>query len=141
MPKVELRNYNHDSDYTGLRTLLEEAGLYDEDYESAERLEEVSGRHPDMITVATIGGQVVGSVYFQDGVIPQAYRLAVREDHRRSGIGTRLMEAAEEQARALGHKYLELFIDPQNTIAQTMYIKRGHTRGNTYRNMFKQIAG
>ena len=139
MTEVELRSYNHETDYAGLRTLLEEAGLFDSDYETPDRLEAASHKFPGMITVAVIGSAVVGSVYFQDGVIPTINRLAVRREYQKQGIGTKLLETAESRARELGHKYLELYVLPESENACTFYENRGYTLGHTYLNMYRQI--
>ncbi len=140
MSEVLLRPYSHESDYDGLRIVLEEAGLFDADYEAPDRLEAISQRYPNMITVAVTGNEIVGSVYLQDGVIPQVNRLAVRANRRRQGIGSLLLATAEAQARELGHNYLELFVSPGRTDARHVYTKRGYTEGHTHVNMYRHIG-
>jgi len=139
MAEVILRSYNHDTDYAGLRSLLEEVGLFDPDYEAPERLEVASQRHSDMITVAVIDDGIVGSVYFQDGVIPTANRLAVRSKEQNRGIGSALLGLVETRARELGHRYLELSVSPKNATAHSFYENRGYTAGQTYTNMYRRI--
>lgn len=141
MSDVELRSYNHETDYEGLRTLLEQAELYDKDYESQEHLAALTERYPNMITVAAIGQEVVGSIYLQDGVIPEIHRLAVRKAHRRQGIASKLLEAAEQQARELGHSHVVLFVHRHNPAAMARYAKSGYLRGRgDYMNFFKSVA-
>jgi hypothetical protein len=52
----------------------------------------------------------------------------VARDHRRRGIGLALMEAAEEWARRVGVRKLELHVFPHNTPALALYEKLGYER-------------
>ena len=137
---MELRRYIHERDYAGLRNLLEEVGLFDADYEAPDRIEAASRKFPNMITVAVIGDAIVGSVYFQDGIIPTVNRLAVRAEYQGQGIGTQLLELAELRARQLGHTYLELYVSEANEPTCRFYENRGYSPGHTYANMYRQIV-
>lgn len=52
--------------------------------------------------------------------------LAVREEHRRMGIGLALMERAEDWARAKGATSIELNVYAFNDVAQGFYRKLGY---------------
>jgi ribosomal protein S18 acetylase RimI-like enzyme len=55
------------------------------------------------LLVAELDGEIVGAVIAAfDGWRGNFYRLAVRPDLRRRGIGARLVEAGEERLRAAG---------------------------------------
>ena len=56
------------------------------------------------------------------------YRLAVRTDLLRSGLGTRAMRIAEDISREKGAQYLRLFVVDFNTPALKMYEKCGYKR-------------
>jgi ribosomal-protein-alanine N-acetyltransferase len=54
--------------------------------------------------------------------------VAVREEHRREGIGERLLIAAVEQARDLDQEVVTLEVRASNDAAQRMYEKYGFAR-------------
>ena len=53
------------------------------------------------------------------------YDLAVAPEFRRMGIGSRMMEFAEEEARASGPNALYVGTGWDNTPARSLYVKRG----------------
>lgn len=63
-------------------------------------------------------------------LVPRRYavveNLAVREEHRRSGIGLALMERAEDWARANGATSIELNVYAFNKVAQRFYRELGY---------------
>lgn len=59
--------------------------------------------NPAAMFVAEMDGQLIGAVIAGwDGWRGSVYRLAVRSDHRRNGIGLQLARAAEDYFRAHG---------------------------------------
>ena len=58
--------------------------------------------------------------------------LFVVPSHRRSGVGSELLRAAVEHARALGAVRVTLNTDIQNTAAQATYEARGWKRDREY---------
>jgi ribosomal protein S18 acetylase RimI-like enzyme len=73
---------------------------------TADRLDDVEcliGDSPAALLVAERGGEIVGALIAGwDGWRGNMYRLAVREDHRRQGIGIALTRAGEEYLRGCG---------------------------------------
>jgi ribosomal protein S18 acetylase RimI-like enzyme len=63
-------------------------------------------------------------------LVPRRYavveNLAVRERHRRTGIGLALMESAEEWARAKGATSIELNVYAFNKVAHRFYRELGY---------------
>lgn len=58
---------------------------------------------PGALLVADLGATVVGTaIAAWDGWRGHIYRLAVLPDHRRQGVGSRLVAAGHERLRALG---------------------------------------
>ena len=57
--------------------------------------------------------------------------LAVYEQYRRQGLGLRLLEHAEKEARAQGKSKLTLLTEIENTSAQSLYNKFGFKTTNT----------
>ncbi len=139
MPEVILRDYNPDNDFTQLSEVLKEADLFDSDYETPEKLARWVEIQPGSIIVPEVKGEIVGSIYLQDGIIPHIFRLAVREDYRKQGIGTELLYEAERRAQVLGHDFVELFIAPGHPELIEWYGKRGYEGREQYTDMFKNL--
>ena len=68
-------------------------------------------RSPGSMILAVDGDAIVGSVVAGwDGWRGSIYRLAVAPKHRRRGIATRLVTAAEEYLRAQGVRRMHLIV-------------------------------
>jgi GNAT superfamily N-acetyltransferase len=77
--------------------------------------------------VARDGERIVGLVALDHQRPARTLRLwtiFVRPDYRRWGIGTRLLEAAEELGRELGVAWLEAHVDADNP-GLTMFLQAG----------------
>jgi ribosomal protein S18 acetylase RimI-like enzyme len=71
--------------------------------DSREAIEGLIADGPAALLVAESDGQIVGALIAAwDGWRGNLYRLAVQDDRRRQGIGTRLVVAGEEHLRELG---------------------------------------
>lgn len=137
---VTIRAYD-DCDYESVRRNLIEGKLYEQVWDSRENLATKINRDPDSILVAEVDGQVVGSVYIMaDGWSAFIYRLVVGMSARQHGIGTRLMEAAEEQLRSKGVPEVALFVNADNTELQRWYEKRGYGGTHLFRCMWKALT-
>ncbi len=79
-----------------------------DDEESLRRLIE---RDPKALIVAESENRIVGSVIAAwDGWRGSVYRLAVAPDHRRAGLGRRLMSEAEERLAEAGARRLQAIV-------------------------------
>ena len=137
----EIRDYDPVTDFEAVQGVLDNAGLFDADYDNADRLARWIAIQPDAIVVATVDEEVVGSVYFQDGIIPLIFRLAVHEAHRENGIGTALLHEAEQRARRVGHAFVELFVRAADAPeAERWYRHRGYNVSGVYANMVKEFS-
>jgi RimJ/RimL family protein N-acetyltransferase len=91
-------------------------------------------RHPDAaVFVAEENGGIVGRLSVSRDAHPASEHVAdlglmVARDHRRRGIGLALMEAAEDWARRVGVRKLELHVFPHNTPAIALYERLGYER-------------
>jgi len=91
-------------------------------------------RHPDAaLFVAEAGGHIVGRLSITRDPHPSSAHVAdlglmVAADHRRRGVGSALMAAAESWARAARISKLELHVFPHNLAAIALYEKLGYTR-------------
>jgi RimJ/RimL family protein N-acetyltransferase len=91
-------------------------------------------RHPDAaVLVAELDGRIVGRLSLSRDPHPASAHvgdlgLMVAFDHRRRGIGTALLAAADEWAHAAGITKLELHVFPHNPGAVALYEKAGYER-------------
>jgi GNAT superfamily N-acetyltransferase len=100
------------------------------------RYHEGWGRPGDLAVIAEAAGQVIGAslcrTFSEEDhghgyVDPETPELAVAvwEGHRGEGIGTRLMGAIEETARAEGFSQISLSVDAENP-ARRLYERLGY---------------
>ena len=61
--------------------------------------------------------------------VAELKHLYVASSARGRGLGTRLCELVEEEARRLGHDRIELWTDTRFKDAHRLYERRGYTRG------------
>jgi ribosomal protein S18 acetylase RimI-like enzyme len=88
---------------------------------------------PGALIIAESSGQIVGSVIAAwDGWRGTIYRLAVAPSHRRSGLGTRLLQAAVDRISARGARRL------QATVIETDTRAMGFWRGTDWRQAEEQ---
>ena len=101
-------------------------------------------RHPDAaVFVAEDNGGIVGRLSLSRDAHPASEHVAdlglmVARDHRRRGVGLALMEAAEEWARRVGVRKLELHVFPHNTPAIALYEKLGYEREGLRRRHYRR---
>ena len=80
-----------------------------------------------LLFVAVADGKVVGSIMAgYDGHRGWIYSLAVLPSYQRRGLGTRLMQHAEEQLRLLGCPKINLQIMSGNEKVESFYRKLGY---------------
>ena len=67
--------------------------------------------------------------------------VMVAREHRRRGVGTALMAAAEEWARGAGIRKIELHVFPHNEPALALYVRLGYVREGLRRNHYRRPDG
>ena len=83
-------------------------------------------RDPDLFLVAEADGDLIGTVIGgYDGRRGFIYHLAVSQEHRGKGIGSRLMDEVEARLRNKGCIRCYLFVTADNEEAMRYYEKRG----------------
>jgi len=105
-------------------------------------------RHPDaaLLVAELDGGELVGRLSLMRDSHPSSKHVAdlglmVAAGHRRSGVGTALMAAAEEWARSAGVRKLELHVFPHNEPAVRLYEKLGYDREGLRRRHYARAEG
>jgi ribosomal protein S18 acetylase RimI-like enzyme len=86
--------------------------------DSAEALARLLRHDPGALIVAEADGRIVGSVMAGwDGWRGAIYRLAVRPEVRRRGLGHSLLRAAEDRLTGLGGRRLHAIVVEENANA------------------------
>ena len=97
--------------------------------DSLERVARLVADDPEALLVAEHDGAVVGSVIGAwDGWRGNFYRLAVLPEHRRRGIGRRLVEAAEERLRGRGAPRITALVAFDDADATAFWEAAGYAR-------------
>jgi ribosomal protein S18 acetylase RimI-like enzyme len=82
---------------------------------------------PDLLLVALDGQEVVGTVMAgYDGHRGWLYSVAVRQSHRRAGVGTMLIEDAERRLAQLGCTKVNLQVRAENAAVAGFYRRLGY---------------
>ena len=95
------------------------------------------------VLVAELDGAIVGRLSLARDPHPASEHVAdlglmVAKDHRRRGVGSALMEAAEEWARSAGVRKLELHVFPHNEPAIALYDRLGYRREGVRRRHYRR---
>jgi RimJ/RimL family protein N-acetyltransferase len=104
-------------------------------------------RHPDgAVLVAEDAGAIVGRLSLARDPHPASSHVAdlglmVAATHRRRGVGTALLRAAEEWAADARVTKLELHVFPHNTAALALYERAGYEREGYRRAHYRRPDG
>ena len=105
---MRIRNFDFDRDFEAVLRLWRGSGpgVHLGPSDEPDAIRHKLTRDPDLFVVAEEDGQLIGAVMGgYDGRRGLVYHLAVADDHRRRGLGRRLMEELEARLRAKGcHK-------------------------------------
>ncbi|MFF0200159.1 GNAT family N-acetyltransferase [Streptomyces sp. NPDC005017] len=119
------------------KTAAEGTSISD-DRAGVERLVE---RDPEALLLAELDGELVGTVIAGfDGWRCHLYRLAVHPEHRRRGIGSALLTAAEERFARLGGRRGDAMVLTRNEQAHHAWRAAGYTPQEQWRRWVKPLA-
>ncbi|MEW2636149.1 GNAT family N-acetyltransferase [Streptomyces sp. NPDC048389] len=98
-------------------------------------------RDPEALILAERDGVLMGSVIAgYDGWRCSLYRLAVLPSHRRRGISSALLAAAEERFAAVGGRRGDAMVLEANERAQRAWASAGYLREDHWRRWVKPFA-
>lgn len=122
-------------DNESIAQLLDELGYSMTPAQVSRWIEGIQAQSSDRLIVATANGRCVGVAslhilpYFPTGGnICRISALVVSSHHRGQGIGSRLIRAAEETARAEGCQGVEITTSVRRQDAHVFYERRGYRR-------------
>ena len=139
---VTTRNYQPD-DYEVVKEILLSSDMFDTTWDSKENFASMILEQPQSIQVAEIDGKIVGVILIDSHgeKVKFFYRLAVLEEFRGHGVGSTLLSAAEQIAKAMGAQEVAVFVDAQNTIVQRFYTMKGYqTTNKKFVCMYKNLS-
>ncbi|WP_269801019.1 GNAT family N-acetyltransferase [Streptomyces jeddahensis] len=105
-------------------------------------VERLVARDPDALIIAEQGGELVGTVIAGfDGWRCHLYRLAVHPEHRRQGVGSALLAAAEERFVRLGGRRGDAMVLQWNETAHHAWRAAGYAPEEHWRRWVKPLTG
>ncbi|MDQ0579558.1 GNAT family N-acetyltransferase [Streptomyces rishiriensis] len=104
-------------------------------------VERLVARDPEALILAERGGELAGTVIAGfDGWRCHLYRLAVHPRHRRQGIGSALLAAAEERFVRLGGRRGDAMVLTRNETAHHAWRAAGYAPEEKWRRWVKPLS-
>lgn len=130
---VQIRAYLP-PDYPDVKRNLEEGELFDPIWDSEGHLLGKSQERSESILVAVADGKIVGNIFvIFDRWGPFIFHLAVRREYRGRGIGSRLLEKAENLLTTEGFEEVAIFMNAEDPELEGYYNKRGYTTSGIFK--------
>jgi len=140
---MNIRNYNPETDYQGIETLLNSEGTFggqfDEARDTKERLDDLEVSKPGSILVAEDDEKIVGTVtLFEDGRSAWLYRFAVQQENE-TEITKLLNEKALNTMKERGHTQVLVYAPQGDQHFEERYVELGFNKGNNFTAYWQDI--
>lgn len=108
--------------------------------DTREAVETLVLRDPDALILAVEDDEIIGCVIAGwDGWRCHLYRLAVRPDRRRRGVGTALLDAAERRFSTAGGRRADAMVLDDNDLGRRTWQAAGYARQPEWSRWIKAI--
>ena len=137
---AEVRKFK-DADYECVIAILKEAQLFDDIWESEDNVKGMILKDPESVLVAVEKDKVVGNIFIvaYGPKLHYLFRLAVKKEYRKRGIGTSLIQEALKVVEKRGVSEVGMYVDAENTQLHSFYEKRGFKKSkNSYFYMWRE---
>ena len=141
MPKtLEIRFYSK-NDYSAIERIMKDGGYYYQNMDSKELIDSQIDIDPKSLLVAEESAEVVGTVtIMENGRFAFIFRLAVHKKSRARGVGSLLIEAAEEELKSRGIKTVFNLVEDSKNDLHSFYERRGYSEGIPHRWKVKSLG-
>jgi predicted N-acetyltransferase YhbS len=141
---MRIRPYDP-KDYPQIASLYRQSHLYggqfDENRDSAERLQKRIEADPDAILVAEIDGSIVGTIsLIEDGRVAWLFRFAVAQGKHEAEATNLLYESAVRALKAKAHTQVLVYSPEGNLKLDERYARLGFHPGGSYTCYWKNIG-
>lgn len=122
---VVIKSYSKEY-YREIKKILEDAGSFDDFWDSEENIMGMILRDKESVLVALDKDIIVGVLYvvFFGTQVANIYRLAVKKEYRKQGIATSLIKQVELLLKNKGIKEIGMYVDADKKELQIFYEKR-----------------
>ncbi len=131
MNNLTIKPYK-DSDYARVSKILMQAKLFYAPWDSKESLKRKTRIFPGSVIIAANGKQIIGCVYVLTEIGGFICQLAVKKEFRGKGVGSSLLNAAEDYLiKNKVHEWILWTYDEREDL-HNYYIKRGYRKRGKY---------
>ncbi len=138
---IKIRNYQK-TDYAQVKEILQEADLFDKTWDSQENLSGMTKHDPELILVAEKDHKIVGNIFLipYGSQVHYIFRLAVKNEFRKQGIATQLINSAHKITKKRNVSEVGLLVEVDKKELHSFYQKRGFQKSNKqYYYMWKEL--
>lgn len=136
---VQIRPYTS-KDYASVIELYKEGNLFEEEVDEEKIITLKITRDPESILVALKDNKIVGTVsIMEDGRLAFIFRLAVKTNERRQGIGAALLAEAEKILKKRGNTMVNIIVNEKHEDLQIYYEKLKYKKARVWRWMWKEL--
>ncbi len=126
---ITVRRARHEDAQAVLELWAQERSGHASTTDRLDDVERLIADSPAALLVAEQGGEIIGALIAGwDGWRGNMYRLAVREDQRRQGIGIALTRAGEEYLRSCGVRRVTALVAFEDDAAGAFWESAGYPR-------------